>query len=174
MQISIDFEQLRSLEANLRAAPGVVREELLAAMTEADMLLLREVKERMPSGAFGASGGMKGRSFNEERVGEIGVEGFVGSSAPYTEYVELGTRPHFPPIEALIDWVKVKFSISDDREARGVAFLVARKISRVGTKGAGMFAQGFAAVEPQVRAIFNAAADRIAMRVTGGAAGGAA
>lgn len=166
MQISIDFEQLKHLEANLRRAPNVVREELLAAMTEADALLLREVKERTPT----AHGLLRSSEYGVERVNELGVEGFVGSPLNYAEPVDLGTRPHFPPVEALIDWVKVKLGISDEKQARGVAFLIARKISRVGTKGVGMFEQGFAAVEPQIRTIFGAAADRIAARVVGGKA----
>jgi hypothetical protein len=57
--------------------------------------------------------------------------------------VELGTRPHFPPVDALMDWVKVKLGISSPTEARRVAFLVARKIAARGTQGAFMFRDAF-------------------------------
>ncbi len=43
-----------------------------------------------------------------------------------------GTRPHFPPYRALIPWVEAVLGVHGKR-ASSVAFLVARKISRVGT-----------------------------------------
>lgn len=30
----------------------------------------------------------------------------IGPTAPYGVYVELGTRPHFPPMDALEDWAR--------------------------------------------------------------------
>ena len=44
-----------------------------------------------------------------------------------------GTRPHFPPYRALIPWVEAVLGVHGKR-ASSVAFLVARKISRVGTQ----------------------------------------
>ncbi len=43
-----------------------------------------------------------------------------------------GTRPHFPPYRRLIPWVEAVLGVHGKR-ASSVAFLVARKISRVGT-----------------------------------------
>lgn len=63
-------------------------------------------------------------------------------SKDYLKYIELGTRPHFPPIAPLIKWVREKKKIAT-REKTGnkklpsekqVAFLVQRKIGRVGTQ----------------------------------------
>jgi len=53
------------------------------------------------------------------------IKGIVGSNVVYAPYVELGTRPHFPPISALETWA---------RSHGTSAFLVARAISRRGTK----------------------------------------
>ena len=163
MEIRIDFDEIRQLEASYERAPEIVREELLRAVTEADLLINREVVDRMPS----ASGLMRQSVTHEERVEGLAVEGFVGSALNYVQPVELGTRQHFPPIEPLIDWVRLRFPVRSDMEARSIAFLVARKISRVGTKGAEMFGKTLAAVEPQLEAIFGAARERIASRVTG-------
>lgn len=51
----------------------------------------------------------------------------------YGVAVRTGTKPHFPPIDALVPWVRAKLNVPAER-VRQVAFLIARKISRVGTK----------------------------------------
>lgn len=63
---------------------------------------------------------------------EIRQSAFRGDY-PYGVGVRLGTRPHFPPYRELIPWVIRKLGV-DARQAPRVAFLVARKISKVGTK----------------------------------------
>ncbi|MBU1621822.1 MAG: hypothetical protein KKF27_20770 [Gammaproteobacteria bacterium] len=52
----------------------------------------------------------------------------------YGVAVRQGTKPHFPPYRALIPWVMKKLGIATEKEAASVAYLVARKISRVGTR----------------------------------------
>jgi len=54
----------------------------------------------------------------------------IGSNLEYAAHVEYGTRPHFPPISAIQEWARKK--IGDG--SKSTAFLIARKISRVGTK----------------------------------------
>ena len=134
-------------------------------MAEADALIEREVIEHTPT----AHGLLRGSIHSEEQIGPESVIGVVGTSMNYAVPVELGTRPHFPPIEPLIDWVQVKLGVAE-RLARGVAFLVARKIARTGTQGQHMFEIGFASVETQVLALFDGARDRIVTRLAGGAA----
>jgi hypothetical protein len=58
----------------------------------------------------------------------------------YALAVEFGTRPHFPPVkavtgetESLDRWVETKLGVSSE-ESEGVAFQIARKIARYGTK----------------------------------------
>lgn len=166
MEIRIDFSALMQLQAQLRQAPGVVREELLAAMTEADAKLEAQVKELAPRGA---TGDLQRSVIGQERaVGPFGVEGLVASPLNYAPPVELGTKPHFPPVEALIDWVKAKLGVTGDKEARSVAFLVARKISRRGTKGQAMFEGALEHMTPEINAVFEAAQARIADRILGG------
>jgi HK97 gp10 family phage protein len=54
------------------------------------------------------------------------ITGVIGSNLKYAMAVEKGTRPHFPPIHAVEGWAR----------RHGIkAFLVARAISRRGTKG---------------------------------------
>lgn len=56
----------------------------------------------------------------------------------YWKYLENGTRPHWPPISAIERWIQVKPIIPraiNNRvpTTRQLAFLIARKISKVGT-----------------------------------------
>jgi hypothetical protein len=66
----------------------------------------------------------------------------------YWKYVEYDTRPHFPPIgngdpdTGILNWVRVKRLVDKARPYNGklptekqLAYLIARKISREGTKG---------------------------------------
>lgn len=59
----------------------------------------------------------------------------------YWKYIEDGTRPHWPPVDAIRRWIEVKPVIPRPM-ANGklptpsqLAFLIGRKISRVGTEG---------------------------------------
>lgn len=62
------------------------------------------------------------------------------SMADYWKYIEYGTKPHFPPVDKIKSWITVK-PVLPRPLANGklptenqLAFLIARKISRVGTK----------------------------------------
>lgn len=63
----------------------------------------------------------------------------------YWKYIENGTRPHFPPVSAIRDWIRVKpilprpFSNGKLPTESQLAFLIARKIGRVGTEGTNDF-----------------------------------
>lgn len=54
-------------------------------------------------------------------------------------YLENGTRPHFPPINAIENWIRVKKIVPkavNDKvpTTHQLAYLISRKISEVGTK----------------------------------------
>lgn len=60
----------------------------------------------------------------------------------YWKYIEYGTKPHWPPKQALIKWIQAKPIIP--RAINGIkpnndqlAFLIGRKISKTGTKPGG-------------------------------------
>lgn len=167
MNASLDIHGWTQLDAAFRQAPEIVRQELLAAVTEADQLLEREVKDKTPT----ATGGSRASIFSREQALDAGAIGVVGSAQPHIAYVELGTKPHFPPVEALEDWVRVKLGISDEKKIHGVAMAIARKIAVRGTLGVGMFHRTWAQQLPAVVAMFERARDRIVARMA--AAGGA-
>lgn len=61
--------------------------------------------------------------------------------AEYWKYIEDGTRPHFPPVSVLLEWIKVK-PVIPRPDANGriptpkqLAYLIGRKIANEGTEG---------------------------------------
>lgn len=71
----------------------------------------------------------------------------------YAAPVETGTRPHWPPMEPIMRWVRKKLldtmtarfagSKGGEQEIKSRAFLIARKIARRGTEGHFMFQRAF-------------------------------
>ncbi len=165
MKVSLDIQGWQDLDGAFRQAPDIVREEMLAAVTECDQLLEREVKDLTPT----ASGVSRASIFSREQVLADGGIGVVATSEPHVAYVELGTRPHFPPVEALEDWVRQKLAVPEKR-VHGVAYLIARKIAQRGTLGVGMFHRTWARQKDAVARRFALARDRIVVRVSGAAA----
>lgn len=59
----------------------------------------------------------------------------------YYKYVENGTRPHFPPVNAILNWIKAKPILPTPMKngklptPNQLAYLIGRKISEVGTEG---------------------------------------
>lgn len=58
----------------------------------------------------------------------------------YWKYVEEGTRPHFPPVSKILEWVKVKRILPTPMPngklptEQQLAWMIAKKIDRVGTE----------------------------------------
>lgn len=165
--IRVDLPNSVELAAAWRRAPDIVRDELVAAMDESLIGLQAEVQDLTPVGATG----LLRESEIAQPVQSLAdqVIGVVGTSLNYAEAVELGTKPHFPPVEALEDWVKQKLGVAD-KDVPRVAFLVARKISLTGTPAAGMFHRGLNNVRAAIAQRFEQATRRIVERlaITGG------
>ena len=162
----IEVSGLDALAAAFQRAPDIAADEMVTAVLEASLLLEREVKERTPT-----AGGTTRESIaaQEPRILADRVVGEVASPLPHIAAVELGTRPHRPPVQPLADWAKLKFG-ADDAEATRIGHAVAAKIAARGTEGAFMFRDGLAANEAQVRDIVARGAARAAGRLAGTAA----
>jgi len=135
MRFAIDATQFTQLAELFTRAPDITREELLTTMTDVDLLLQGELMQQLPAGAGGAAG-LRGSIAREEQILGDQVLGLVSTDRPYAVYVETGTRPHavgMIGIQALIDWVEAKLGVRG-KEATGVAFAIAHKIRKVGTK----------------------------------------
>lgn len=164
--MSISAGALTILQDGLRQAPELTRRELHAAATEATMLLEREVKENIPTGATGLT---RGSVTSDVLSTPAGVLGVVGSSQPSALFVEAGTRPHMPPPQALVPWVRSVLGLGE-KDAKSAAFAIALKIRARGTKAQRPFQRALDAREVQVVGMFEAAADRIAQQLPGATA----
>lgn len=166
-RIELDTRSAQRYAQSLTLAPEIARDEFEDGVREALLLLEREVKERTPVGVGGA-GGLRG-SVTHQLQGQAiaigaGVVGKVFSPLRYAIPVELGTKPHFPPLRPLEDWVVAKLGVPRD-QAGAVAFLVARKIARRGTEGAHMFEDALSDNARKILRILEAAVARIFTRL---------
>lgn len=166
MDVQIDIQGWAELDAAWQKAPEIVREELTAAMWQAEMLLERETKELTPVGVGGA-GGLRGSIHAQEPEVLAGsVIGVTGTALNYAVPVELGTKPHWAPIQPLIDWVQHRLGITGE-EAESVARRVQFGIARHGTPAVGMFHRAFGKNRAQVTTMFDQARNRIVARLAG-------
>lgn len=162
---TISAQALAVLQDGLLRAPEITRKELMAAGTEATMLLEREVKENIPTGATGLT---RASVSSDVLSTPAGVLGIVGSSQPAALFVEGGTKPHMPPPKALEPWVRAVLGLGE-KQAASVAFSIALKIKAHGTKAQQPFARALQAREAQVVRMFEAAAERVAQQLAGAA-----
>ena len=163
MNLSISLGGLQSFAQGLREAPAYTDQVLQEAMTEATLLVQREWQENMPRVS-----GLTARSITSDVASTpAGVLGIVGSSQPNALFLELGTRPHMPPVAAIEPWVKAVLGIREPKEVKRVAFLVARKIAREGTPAQHPMARAVQSTEGQVVAMFDRAAAKVAADLVG-------
>jgi hypothetical protein len=77
----------------------------------------------------------------------IGVKPTVKADE-YAAPVETGAAAHMPPVSALVPWVQKKFDVEDEKHALSIAWAVAKKIAKRGTRGHQMFNRALTALEP--------------------------
>ncbi|GAB4184224.1 MAG: hypothetical protein OHK0024_24380 [Thalassobaculales bacterium] len=164
MTYSLDLD-MDGLTRALDLAPAILAQELARWATEGTLFVQREIVERTPRGV-GAGAGLAG-SIQAEPVQVLGdqVVGVVGTSLSYALPVELGSRPHFPPPQALETWVAEKFNLRGPEEIQATALAVARKIAHRGTPARHMFRDGLAAAEPELHEQAAIALDRALGRI---------
>jgi hypothetical protein len=174
----VDTSGLDKLVRDLESFQRDLLAEMLPAMQEAVHITEAAVKDRTPV----ARGNLAGSINSQVTSDDNSVTGVVGTNAPYAPWVELDCRPHWPPLAPLIEWARDShlagvYSIRTQRrlgsqadqarQNRALARAVQVKISREGTRGKQMFAEGLAAVLPQIEQIFTRAAARAVGRVMG-------
>jgi hypothetical protein len=150
-------EQIR----RLNAYDEVSTRELTTAMNQSVTALESAIKPLTP--VYRAR--LRGSIASEvKQEGPGSIVGRVGSTLKGEEYpavMEFGRKPgKFPPIEPLMRWVHLVLGVPNE-EARGVAYVVARKIARKGIKGHFFMKKGFEASKAQIADYFVKALQRI-------------
>ena len=129
----MNFEALSKKFAGSRGHMLVAMNQ---ALRRAGQMLTPKLKDKTPVGATGklrSSTVFQVLGKAEDMSVEIRQSASSSKGFAYGVAVRHGTKPHFPPIDALVPWVRKVLGIGPER-VRQVAFLVARKISREGTK----------------------------------------
>ena len=147
--------------------PAALRRGTERGLRRATELLERAVmaNAQTPLGAKSdAALGQLARSVTSELYEEEGRSfGQVFLAPPadrYGLFVEVGTRPHFPPPAALEGWVRQRLGVTNDRQARRIAFLIGRKIARRGTPGHFLFERALKENEARVVAVLEEEIDK--------------
>lgn len=95
---------------------------------------------------------------------KIGATQYIGELRleDYWKYIEYGTKPHWPPPKALLKWIQAKPVLP--KAINGItptqdqlAFLIGRKISKVGTKAGGELGDTIDDVNAKFRPILESA-----------------
>lgn len=140
MNFSLSTEALGRLQANFERAPELTRQRMLGAMTGATMFLEGEVKDEWPVGVFNS----REQIYSDAFSSPAGILGVVGSTSPYAPVIEEGRKPGRGVSQAgqqsIALWAEKVLGVAP-AEALGVAYLVARKIKRVGIPAKRPFAK---------------------------------
>jgi hypothetical protein len=158
-KITVD---LRAAEKLIARFPEASRAARVSRVTEALLILESEIKKETPVGAGPIH--LRDTVFQKVQTSGESVWGMVATPAKYGEPVEMGTKPHFPPIGPIQFWVEKKLGY-DGKEARSVAFLIARAISKRGTKGHKMFGNSMEKRHADVTRILEQIPDDIIRRI---------
>ena len=138
VQVSGELEGLDELMRRFRRAPERFEGYMRRFFGKALPVVEREVKVRTPvnTGALRSSVG-----FEIEGAGAR-MQGIVGTPKDYAPFVELDTRPHWPPFIPIAYWVHRKLRVAGELHY-AVTRAIQRKIARFGTKGKHMFETAF-------------------------------
>ena len=100
--------------------------------------LLQRYKDEISKTGHDASGKLSDSATYKIKYDGKWVE-IIFNLQPYWKYLENGTKPHFPPVEAIESWIRVKHIIPSSNNGKipttkQLAYLIARGISRNGTQ----------------------------------------
>ena len=137
--IKVTYGALPQAIMDARRNPALVRRAQTEAIAAAMPYLWRKLGTATPQGAFGFAG--KHVTVELDPAGPVGHVGYAEPASGYMRFVEDGTRPHWPPLKApdggpgpMQVYAARKFGYPvSSPEAKSAGYLIARKISRVGT-----------------------------------------
>ena len=156
----IEFEMTgdREMAQKFHRSQEFMLGAFLTAFRRIGRMLVPALKSETPVGARGklrSSTVFQVLGKGQDMRLEIRQSAFSPGGFAYGVAVREGTKPHFPPIAALIPWVVKKLGIGDPKRARTAAFLIARKISKVGTKANPYHERVFQSNVSMIRRIVN-------------------
>lgn len=119
--LDVEVRGLKEAQADMeRMVSELHGPPMLQGMRDATLLVQRAARENAPVD----TGRLRASILPEVRTMHNEIQGVVGSNVEYAPFVELGTRPHWPPPGALQPWA---------RRHGMPEFLVRRSIGTFGT-----------------------------------------
>ena len=165
IDIEMKIEGLNIIIKNI-GDPKTVARPITRGMRQSGAAIQREESDEAPRGADSKLAGSIAFEVEKRQPFPRWVK--IGPTVKYGVWVAKGTRPHFPPPGSLDRWVRLKLGIGDPQEIKSVAFLISRRMSRVGTKANPYHIRGLKKARGQVRRVWNRVARDIAKGVTRG------
>lgn len=143
--LSVEITGLDELIEAFKRSPQVSQKEMNKAIKKSIIKLLGTAKKKTPVDLGFLRGPGMQTSFSN-------LQGVLENKAPYAIYVHEGTKPHFPPLEAIAPWAE-RHNIPP--------FLVARAIAQKGTKAQPFFADAVKEEKGYVDRAFRTALENI-------------
>lgn len=122
---TITVKGLDELEHKLEHADEHLKQELAKAMVVSTFKVKNDIQEKITNKGISNTGELR-RSVTVIEASPY--KGIVGVGEKYGAFVEFGTSPHFPPVDAIERWAQTKLG------QPGLGFIIAKKIAREGTE----------------------------------------
>lgn len=133
----ITLEGLNTVIRAFKDIDGKVGAAALKGLEAGAMNIIADAKVNLRNNGSVVTGLLR-ESGTVERIGEDIYAGFFdtqNTKTGYAEYVEYGRRAgKMPPVAHFRAWVYKKFHLRDWKEAESIAWAIAKKIAREGTK----------------------------------------
>jgi hypothetical protein len=161
-------QNLQSVIARLLRYDKIADKHLVSAMNDSVAKIEKPAIKGAPVGVSSRLRKSIGSTVTETRSAIIGRVGSSLRKEIYPRVMETGRRfgRKRPPISALVRWVELKLRVPKKR-ARGVAFLVARKIGSRGIVGRFFMRKAFTKSRKFVQRRFRKALKEIAKEIKG-------
>lgn len=131
----------------VRSMPDEMEEKAIRALREASARGVGRVTTEIQRSKAVNTGGLL-QSVRTENVPKGAI---LSVDAPHAPFIELGTRPHWPPDEPIREWVLRKGLAEDDEELDQVVFSIRRHIATFGTEPRHFFKKAMVGVKKDVQ-----------------------
>lgn len=153
--------RIAGLEAATEEVRAAVHQGVLVGLEAVGVVAVKDVVENIRSPFDGmppavATGNLANSPFAIITPGAMLSRLLVQAGAPadvYADPVNYGARPHMPPVNALLPWVKLKFGVEDEKDALRIAFAIAINQAKKGMQGRHMFDRAQVSIEPKAVSI---------------------
>lgn len=159
------FDEFDRLSKMFKGAERlIVIDEMERAMEEAVEDLRTATIGQIDSEGITNTGTLKRAFYPELRGHGAQLKGVVVNPMEYALPVELGTKPHTPPLDAIKRWAQLKLGLSG-KELRRAAGAIWATIRRKGTEAHPFAEDAIERAEPTIQNRFEQGLDRIAHRL---------